>query len=75
VKRAEDWLTSRGFQVVPMAAGLLIMGTRGQFENVFNVDLGEVGSRRVELPVPTELQAVVSDIAIPRPPTIQSSCT
>jgi hypothetical protein len=75
VKRAEEWLTSRGFEVMPLAAGLLIIGTRGQFEDVFKVDLGEVGSRRVELPVPPELQEVVSSITIPRPPTIQSSYT
>ena len=47
MERAEEWLTQRGFEVMPMAAGLLIVGTRAQFEDVFKVDLGEVGSRRV----------------------------
>jgi len=68
-KVVHEWLARHGLNSVPMVAGLLITGSRQQFERAFQVELSEIGSRSVSLPVPDALKPFVSSIEIPRPPT------
>ena len=65
-----DWLTRHGLNSMPMVVGLLITGSRQQFERAFQVELGGLGSRSSSLPVPDALKPFVCSIEIPRPPTI-----
>jgi hypothetical protein len=58
------WLQQQGLTTMPMTAGILISGTRSQFEMVFAVDLKQ-SEPPLELPVPTEIAAHVATIEIP----------
>lgn len=59
-----EWFKSRGFQVQPMRAGLLVSGTRRAFETVFAVDLA-TATPPISLPVPEELQPFAVSIVVP----------
>ena len=66
----QEWLARHGLHSVPMVAGLLITGSRQQFERAFGVELSGIGSRSISLPIPEALKPFVSSIEIPRPPRI-----
>jgi hypothetical protein len=65
-----EWLARHGLNSVPMVAGLLITGSRQQFERAFQVRLGDFGRRSISLPIPDDLEPFVSSIEIPKPPTV-----
>jgi hypothetical protein len=60
------WFVDRGFNVMPMQAGLLIAGPRTRFETVLSVDL-EDAEPPIELPIPREVREHVASFGIPRP--------
>lgn len=61
-----QWFVDRGFNVVPMSAGLLISGPRSRFEGVLSVDLEGV-EPPIELPLPRQASEHVASFEIPRP--------
>lgn len=61
---AERWLQQHGLDHLPMQAGLLVTGSRAQFEAAFGVDLSQA-RRPISLPIPPELRGVVASIVIP----------
>jgi hypothetical protein len=69
---AEDWLVARGFQLLPMRAGLLLTGSRAAFEGAFGIDLEHV-ELPVRLPVPDDLGEAVASVTIPVPREITSA--
>lgn len=60
------WFVDRGFNVMPMRAGLLISGPRSGFERALSVDLEGV-EPPIELPIPREVREHVTSFVIPRP--------
>lgn len=60
-----QWLQQKGLNTTPMKAGLLIFGTRDQFEIVFSVKLKDA-DLPIEIPVPAEIQDHVLSIGIPK---------
>ena len=65
-----DWLARHGLNSMPMVVGLLLTGSRQQFDRAFQVELGGLGSHSISLPVPDGLKPFVSSIEIPRPTAI-----
>jgi hypothetical protein len=61
-----QWFVDRGFDVTPMRAGLLIAGTKAQFETVLAVDLKDA-EPPIQLPIPREITQHVASFGIPRP--------
>jgi hypothetical protein len=59
-----QWLRTRGLEVLPMSAGLLVCGTRTRFEAAFDTTIGP-RERATTLPVPAELQHHVQSIGLP----------
>lgn len=60
-----QWLQQQGLNITPMKAGLLISGTRDQFEIVFSVNLKDADTP-IEIPVPVAIQEHVLSIGIPK---------
>ncbi len=60
-----QWLQQKGLNTIPMKAGLLISGTRDQFEIVFSVNLKDADAP-IEIPVPVAIQEHVLSIGIPK---------
>ena len=61
----KTWLQKKGFSMLPMKQGLLIIGSRHLIEEVFSVS-PENKQRPFELPIPAELQPFVASITLPR---------
>jgi len=64
----EAWLTSHGFTVTPMRAGMLCAGAATLFESVFSVNVDQA-ELPLKLTVPPALQNDVVTFEIPKPPT------
>jgi len=62
----EHWLAKRGFEFLPMRAGLLLTGSRAAFEAAFGVDLEQL-EPPVQFEVPEDLRGAVASVTIPSP--------
>jgi hypothetical protein len=60
-----QWLHHNGLSTTPLKAGLLISGTRAQFEMVFAVDLDHPQTLQ-DVKVPAELKEHVLSIGVPK---------
>ena len=61
--RIKNWFEDKGFQTIPMQAGLLITGTAGLFETTFNDTVGDRVTKQ-ELSVPGQLEETVDHIVL-----------
>ncbi len=63
----EDWLTSHGFTVLPMEAGVLAAGSADLFDSLFRLSLGQA-VLPVKVAFPPELQRHIESAEIQAPP-------
>jgi hypothetical protein len=63
----EDWLTSHGFTVLPMQAGVLVAGSADLFDALFRLSLSQA-VLPVRVAFPPELQRHIESAEIQAPP-------
>jgi hypothetical protein len=63
----ETWLEHRKLAALPMQAGMLVTGSKDQFESIFGIRLDQT-TLPVALPVPPELRGEIESFQIPAPP-------
>jgi hypothetical protein len=59
-----EWLHHKNFNTIPMQCGLLITGTRADFEAAFGTDLAEI-RLPFSLPLPEIMRKLVASVQIP----------
>lgn len=72
-RRVGDWFEGRGFEVVPMSAGVLVSGEAGLIAKLFAVALDDVlghGHQSLPLPTPPDLAADVTSIVLKGLPSL-----
>lgn len=67
IAQVRTWFESRGFNTMPMQAGMLVTGNSSLVAQAFGVGEGVVPVHGAErsLPIPAELQDHVDSIVIP----------
>jgi len=63
----EKWLTSHGFSVLPMQAGMLAAGSADLFDSLFRVNLSQT-VLPVNIQFPPELQKDIESAEVQAPP-------
>jgi hypothetical protein len=59
-----EWLHHKDLNAIPMRSGLLITGTRADFEAAFGIDLAEI-RLPFSLPLPEIMRQHVASVQIP----------